>query len=143
MVVEVLLFSTYQKLRNSDQEDLQEQVNQLQQKLIRGAPRPMNFETEVAERERIVLARPQAWKPGAGIIFDFQPPREESDSDYDLSPEFRCSYTPISESIGPTKAKILWWQNRNGRKKTSDYRTQFYENYQQEHLDKAKKNSYY
>ena len=143
VVVELLLFSTYQQLRKSDEEDLQEQINQLQQKLIRGAPRPVNFETEVAERERIVLARPQGWKPGAGIIFDFQPPREESHSDYDLSPEFRCSYASISESIGPTKAKILWWQNRSARSKTSDYRKQFYENYQQERLEKGKENSFY
>lgn len=143
VVVELLLFSTYQQLRKSDQEDLQEQINQLQQKLIRGAPRPLSFETEVAERERIVLARPQEWKPGAGIIFDLQPPREEHQSDYDLSPEFRCSYAPTAEDIGPTKARILWWQNKNARSKTSDYRKQFYENYQQERLEKGKKNSLY
>jgi len=143
VVVELLLFSTYQQLRKSDEEDLQDQINQLQQKLIRGAPRPPNFESEVAERERVVLARPREWKPGAGIIFDFQPSREESQSDYDLSPEFRCSYAPIAEHIGPTKAKILLWRNRNGRPKISDVRKQFYENYQHERLERGKKNSFY
>ena len=49
LAVELLLFSTYRQLRKSDEEDLQEQINQLQQKLIRGAPRPPNFESEVAE----------------------------------------------------------------------------------------------
>jgi len=81
VVVELLLFSTYRQLRKSDEEDLEEQINQLQQKLIRGAPRPPNFESEVAERERIVLARPQEWQPGAGVIFDFQLPSGELQND--------------------------------------------------------------
>ena len=143
VVVELLLFSTYQQLRKSDEEDLQEQINQLQQKLISGAPRPVHFETEVAERERIVLARPQDWKPGAGIIFDFQHPRQESDSDYDLVPEFRCSYAPILGEVRSTKAKILRWQNRGAGPVASDPRQQFYENYQKERLEKGKQDSFY
>src|SRR5215210_716588 len=141
VVVELLLFSAYQQLRKSDREDLQKQIDQLQQKLIRGAPHPVKFEIEVAERERLVLARPQGWKPGTGIIFDFQPPREDFQSDYEVSPEFRCSYTPISESSGPTK--IPWWQHRNARSTTTDSGKQFYENYRQERLGENKDNSDY
>jgi hypothetical protein len=143
VVVELLLFSTYRQLRKSDEEDLEEQINQLQQKLIRGAPRPPNFESEVAERERIVLARPQEWQPGAGVIFDFQLPRGELQNDYELTPQFRCSYAPISSKISPTKAKLLWWQKRNGVPRTSDYRKQFYENYQNQVLEEGKKNTFY
>lgn len=143
VVVELLLFSTYQQLRKSDEEDLQEQINQLQQKLIRGAPRPVHFETEVAERERIVLARPREWTPGAGIIFDFQHQREDSHSDYDLVPEFRCSYAPILEEIGTAKAKILWWQKRGAKSRSSDYRKQFYDNYREERLEKGVQNLFY
>jgi hypothetical protein len=143
VVVELLLFSTYQQLRKSDEEDLEEQIDQLQKKLMRGAPTPKHFDTEVAEREKIVLARPREWKPGAGIIFGFQHPREVSHTDYDLVPEFRCSYAPISEDIGTAKAKILWWQNRAARSKGSDYTRQFYENYRKERLDKGMQNFLY
>jgi hypothetical protein len=143
VAVELLLFSAYQQLRRSDDEDLQEQITELQRKLIRGAPRPVYFETEVAERERIVLARPQAWRPRGGISFNFQRPRQESDGDYDLVPEFRCSYAPILEEISSTRAKILWWQNRGNRPRASDHRKLFYENFQENHLETGKQDSFY
>lgn len=143
VVVELLLFNAYQQLRKSDAEDMQERIEELQQKLIRGAPRPKSFETEVAERERLVLARPQEWKPGAGIIFDFQLPRKEPQNDYDLTPEFRCSYAPIEEGANLTKSKIFWWKNGSDGSKTSDYGMHFYENYQRDRLEKGKRNLLY
>src|SRR5215210_2195866 len=101
-VVSFTLFtSVYLQFRKSDDKDLYERIEELQQKLIRGAPHPSGFETEVAERERIVLARPHEWKHGAGIVFYFQLPPGEGHDPYELTPEFRCTYAPISEDLGP------------------------------------------
>jgi hypothetical protein len=56
-----ILTSMYLQVRKSSGElvDLRRQVADLEKKLLRGAPRPKDFETEVAERQRIVLARPK------------------------------------------------------------------------------------
>ncbi|MDP8973555.1 MAG: hypothetical protein M3N45_10400 [Actinomycetota bacterium] len=56
-----LLSTTYLQIRKSGSEiqKLRETNQELQQKIIRGAPRPPGFDTEVSERQRIVLAGPK------------------------------------------------------------------------------------
>ena len=73
-----VLTSVYLQLRGSstELEDLRERNEQLQNKLIRGAPRPQGFETEVDERQRIVLARPKLWRPKGGTIFELELPND-------------------------------------------------------------------
>ena len=73
-----LLSSVYLQLRKSsgELEELREKNKELEHKLIRGAPRPQQFNIEVDERQRIVLARPAEWKPYGGIMFDFWRPPE-------------------------------------------------------------------
>ena len=82
-----VLTSIYLQVRKSSNEveALHRRILELQNKLLRGAPRPLAFETEVSERQRIVLARPEKWRPSGGIIFDYQLPlealKEEDDRD--------------------------------------------------------------
>lgn len=143
-VVSFTLFtSVYLQFRKSDDKDLYERIEELQQKLIRGAPHPSGFETEVAERERIVLARPHEWKHGAGIVFYFQLPPEDGHDHYELTPEFRCTYAPISEDLGPTKLRFRnVLKGRNNKAVAKDPRTQFYKSYL-ETLAKRKQQSVY
>jgi|GEM_PF-5938943 hypothetical protein len=92
-----LLASGYLHLRKSSDEldKLRKRNEELQQKIIRGAPHPPGFETEVDERQRIVLARPWDWQPRGGVIFDFQQ-RAEKMQPKDLFPAaFRVWFVPI------------------------------------------------
>jgi hypothetical protein len=143
-VVSFTLFtSVYLQFRKSDDKELHERIEELQQKLIRGAPHPSGFETEVAERERIVLARPHEWKHGAGIVFYFQLPPEEGHDQYELTPEFRCTYAPISENLGPNKLRFRnVLKSPNNKAIAQDPRKQFYKSYQ-ETLEKRKRQSVY
>ena len=125
VVVETLLFAAYQQLRKSDEADLQKRIEELQQKLIRGAPRPQGFETEVSERERIVLARPQGWLPKGGIIFNFRAPLTDEQKGLTFSvrqrkipAEFQCSYERIPEEYFKQHAK-------------NDVAEEFYRNFMQ------------
>src|SRR4051812_26090290 len=69
-----IFFVAYRQLITSsgEEEKLRDRIQELQQKLIRGAPRPKSFEIEVDERLRLVLARPGNWEPKGGTIFDFE-----------------------------------------------------------------------
>lgn len=143
-VVSFTLFtSVYLQFRKSDDKELRERIEELQQKLIRGAPHPSGFETEVAERERIVLARPREWKNGAGIVFYFQLPPEEGHDEYELTPEFRCTYAPLSDDLGPTRLRFRnLLKGRNDNAVGQDPRTQFYKSYLKT-LEKRKRQSVY
>jgi hypothetical protein len=80
--------------RKRELEKLQEQNSELQAKLIRGAPCPLGFSIEVAERERIVFARPDVWSPRGGQIVDLMEPYKPSDN-RGIPARFRCTYRHI------------------------------------------------
>lgn len=94
-----LLTSIYLQFRKSSDElqNLRVQNQELQAKLIRGAPRPTGFETEVAERQRLVLARPGEWELRGGVIFDFVLPQEMLQDKSNLPARFVCSHYPVLE----------------------------------------------
>ena len=95
-----VLTSVYLQLRGSSNElqELRNRSNELQSKLIRGAPRPQGFETEVDERQRIVLARPKDWQPKGGTMFDLQLPDETMKSGDTFPAAFRCFFVPIEKA---------------------------------------------
>lgn len=62
----------FQQTYKKDTETLRKQNEELQQKIIRGAPHPLGYDTEVDERQKIVLARPSNWLPKGGVVFNFQ-----------------------------------------------------------------------
>jgi hypothetical protein len=100
-----VLTSVYLQLRGSSNEleDLKERNEQLQSKLIRGAPRPGGFETEVDERQRIVLARPKVWRPKGGTIFELELPSDTSERRDTFPARFHCFCVPIDKGDGITK----------------------------------------
>ncbi len=94
-----LLTTIYLRVRKAseDLDDLRRQNQELQGKLIRGAPRPDGFVIEVDERQRVVLARPQDWEPKGGIIFQLEMPGKPEDKD-SFAGSFRCSFLPIDKN---------------------------------------------
>ena len=88
--------SVYLQLRGSSNElqELRNRTEELQNKLIRGAPRPQGFDIEIDERQRIVLARPKDWQPKGGTIFDLEQEIKANDS---FAAAFRCYFVPIEK----------------------------------------------
>jgi len=102
-----VLTSIYLQVRKSSDEvkTLRNRNLELQRKLLRGAPRPLGFETEISERERIVLARPGEWQPSGGIIFDYQLPPDTLPTEDRFPPQFRVTYQPIEEDKDNRRSK--------------------------------------
>ena len=92
-----VLTSVYLQVRKSSNEleEYKKRVDELQSKLIRGAPRPDGFDTEVSERDRLVLARPKIWQPKGGTIFDLVLPESAMKPGDAFPAAFRCYYLPI------------------------------------------------
>jgi len=93
-----VLTSVYLQVRKSSNEleEYKKRVDELQSKLIRGAPRPEGFDTEVSERDRLVLARPKIWQPKGGTIFDLVLPETAMKPGDAFPAAFRCYYLPIA-----------------------------------------------
>jgi hypothetical protein len=100
-----VLLSVYLQLRGSSNElqDLRKRTEELQSKLIRGAPRPKGFDTEVDERQRIVLARPKDWEPKGGTIFELELPDEKMIPNDNFAATFRCYFIPIEKGSKQTR----------------------------------------
>ena len=92
-----VLTSVYLQLRRSTNEvdELRKRAEELQSKLIRGAPRQQGFDIEVAERQRIVLARPIHWLPKGGTIFELELPNKCMKGNDKFPATFRCYFVPI------------------------------------------------
>lgn len=116
LVTMSLLTSIYLQIRKSSQDQeletlrasqdqelqtLRDRNQELQQKLIRGAPRPAGFEIEVAEQQRIVLARPNDWERRGGVIFDFELPEQQLRKGDVFPARFTCSFVPITAGTEP------------------------------------------
>lgn len=100
------LTSVYLQLRGSNKEidELRARNEELQHKLIRGAPKPEGFTIEVDERQRIVLARPEEWEPKGGVIFDLELSDQKMKKSDAVSPSFQCYFQPIE----PESTREAW-----------------------------------
>lgn len=96
-----LLANVYLQIRKStgELEALRQRNEELQQKLIRGAPRPPSFATHVDERQRIVLATPSIWGPRGGVIFDFELRAEEMEASDMVPSLFRVWHSPADPKV--------------------------------------------
>jgi len=97
-----MFFSVYRGFRKSsgEVEKLRDRIQELSQKVIRGAPCPRAFEIEVDERQRIVLAKPQKWEPRGGTIFDFELSKEKLQEKDIFPARFTVTYVPITPDLG-------------------------------------------
>jgi hypothetical protein len=83
-----------------EQDVFRRQIQELQQKLIRGVPRPIGFVPEVFDQQRFVFARPEAWEHRGGSLVDIVLPLEKMVKDDLFQARFTCSYVPITAEMG-------------------------------------------
>ncbi|MCH8903912.1 MAG: hypothetical protein IIA45_08370 [Bacteroidetes bacterium] len=89
----------YRQMRRSsgEYERVVKRNEELQQKLMRGAPKPQGFEIEIDERKNIVLARPEEWEPKGGNIFDLELSKHHMRKDDIFPAQFVSWYVPITK----------------------------------------------
>jgi len=100
LVTSSLLASIYLQFRKSSDEvqTLHRRIEELQYRVMRGAPRPEGFETEVDERHRLVLARPENWASKGGLLYDLCD-HDVTAQTIDIFPsQFRVYYHPLEGS---------------------------------------------
>lgn len=122
-----LLASFYMQFRKSSGQlrDLYKRNEELRQKLIRGAPRPSGFESEVDERQRIVLARPEKWEPCEGIIFDFEMPESLLRTGDIFPAYFRAAFVSIKDTEKQEKFYENYIQEFKNKKSVGECASEF------------------
>lgn len=64
-------FQFYKHITADQTEKYRQQIQELQLKLIKGAPCPPGYEIDLDERHRLVFARPNGWTPSGGFLFQY------------------------------------------------------------------------
>lgn len=65
------LMSIYRVLTADQITEYQKQIQELQAKLIKGAPCPPGYTVEIDERHKLVFARPRDWAPKGGMLYQY------------------------------------------------------------------------
>ena len=65
------VLQVYREMRRDKEEDYVKQIQELQSKLIRGAPQPPGFTIDVDERHKLVFARPVGWRHRSGVLYQY------------------------------------------------------------------------
>lgn len=79
-------------------DELGQQNEDLRTKVLLGFSPPTNFEPEVDERNRIVLARPKGWLPLGNAIFRYQGPAKSLKPDDVFPAQFSVMVEPFEAS---------------------------------------------
>jgi hypothetical protein len=75
------VFNNIYKLFTTDQlEDYRQQIQELQTKLIKGAPCPPGYTIEIDERYKLVFSRPSSWEPRGGVLYNYIASAKPEDS---------------------------------------------------------------
>jgi hypothetical protein len=76
-----VIFQFYKEISRDKAEAYLKQIQELQTKLIRGAPQPPGFTIDIDERHKVVFARPVAWIPLGGVRYQYMAPSPPGGSD--------------------------------------------------------------
>src|SRR5271157_516003 len=66
-----ITFQFYKQLTVDQIGKYREQIQELQAKLIKGAPRPQGYTIDIDERHKLVFARPRDWLPKEGLLYQY------------------------------------------------------------------------
>jgi hypothetical protein len=72
--------SLYRLLTTDQIEDYRERIQELEKKLIKGAPCPPKYTIDVDEKHKLVFARPDEWEPKGGILYAYVEKKKENDT---------------------------------------------------------------
>lgn len=86
----------YREMRRTKERDYVRQIQELQSKVIRGAPKPPGFTIDVDERHQLVFARPEGWRHKAGALYSY----EDVQSDDSFPANFNVFFTTPIDLAG-------------------------------------------
>lgn len=66
-----IIFQFYKQLTSDKIEAYQQQIQELQNKLIRGATCPTDYVIDLDEKHKIVFSRPSDWYPRGGVLYQY------------------------------------------------------------------------
>lgn len=66
-----IVFQFYKQMTGEQVEEYRQLVQELQAKLIKGAPCPDGFTVDIDERHKLVFARPETWIPQGGLLYQY------------------------------------------------------------------------
>lgn len=66
-----IIFQVYKQLTGDKIEEYRQQIQELQNKLIRGATCPADYVIDLDEKHKIVFSRPNDWHPKGGILYQY------------------------------------------------------------------------
>ncbi len=70
-LLSTLTFQFYKQITADQITKYRDQIQELQTKLVKGAPCPEGYTIEVDEKRKIVFSRPEEWLPKLGILYQF------------------------------------------------------------------------
>jgi hypothetical protein len=101
-------FKHYAQHTSEQLKEYAKRVEELQAKLIRGAPCPPGYTIDVDEKHKLVFSRPSAWKPLDGVLYQYigQPKKDET-----FRANFNVVYKDLSElpveEFDPSQPEVL------------------------------------
>lgn len=66
-----IIFQFYKQMTTDRIATYREQIQELQTKIIKGAPCPQGFTIEIDEKHKFVFIRPQKWLPLNGVLYQY------------------------------------------------------------------------
>jgi hypothetical protein len=105
-----VFFNLYKLLTADQLAAYEKQIQELQAKVIKGAPCPQGYSVELDERHKLVFARPSHWEPRGGILYAFVDKPKPAD---DVSANFTVIHYDeaqisrlLEKKVDPDKIKI-------------------------------------
>lgn len=86
-----IVFQFYKQMTSETLDSYREQIQELQTKLIKGAPCPEGFTVDIDERHNLVFARPETWTPKGGLLYQYVEPLKKDDP---FVANFNVTYWP-------------------------------------------------
>ncbi len=87
-------FKDYAQKTNEQLKEYAKRVEELQAKLIRGAPCPVGYTIDVDERHKVVFSRPNGWNPLDGYLYKYVEQPKKGDV---FQANFNVVYKDLSE----------------------------------------------
>ncbi|MBU1043170.1 MAG: hypothetical protein KJ915_02075 [Candidatus Omnitrophica bacterium] len=66
-----IIFQIYKQMTSDKIEEYRQQIQELQNKLIKGAICPPDYVIDLDERHKIVFSRPSDWDPKGGVLYQY------------------------------------------------------------------------